>query len=179
MSECCGNYSLVVTSELKSGHTQSCGCLQKELMKEKATTHGLTYTKVRRTWKNMIERCENEKNAQYGNYGGRGITVCDEWHDLVKFAKWAYANGFLEEKSRKEQTIERKDVNGNYEPSNCCFATMKEQSNNRRNSRKVSCNGEIHTIAEWSEITGIHRTTITWRLNKGMSAEEALEMRKA
>ena len=133
----CGNTSIVVSSELKSNHTQSCGCLQRELSRKRATTHGLTYTKVRRTWKNMIDRCENQNCTQYKDYGGRGISVCQEWHDLEKFARWAYENGFSEEKSRTEQTIERKDVNGNYEPNNCCFATLKEQANNKRNSRKV------------------------------------------
>lgn len=173
----CGNIVTVDAYSIKSGHTKSCGCLHREVAKETITKHGLSHSKVRRTWKNMISRCENKKCSQYGDYGGRGITVCEEWHDLEIFAKWAYANGFSEEKTKSEQTIERKDVNGNYEPSNCCFVTMKEQNNNKRNSRRISCNGETHTLSEWSEITGINRTTIAWRLNKGLSAEEALEMR--
>ena len=137
----------------------------------------MSKSRINRIYRCMKSRCYNKNNYSYGDYGGRGITVCKEWHDLEIFAKWAYANGFSEEKTKSEQTIERKDVNGNYEPSNCCFVTMKEQNNNKRNSRRISCNGETHTLSEWSEITGINRTTIAWRLNKGLSAEEALEMR--
>lgn len=173
----CGNIAIVDACSIKSGHTKSCGCLRSEVVKETVTKHGLSRSKVRKTWKNMISRCENKKCSQYEDYGGRGISVCKKWHDLEVFAKWAYANGFSEEKTKSEQTIERKDVNGNYEPNNCCFVTMKEQNNNKRNSRRISYNGEIHTLAEWSEITGINRTTIAWRLNKGLSAKEALEMR--
>lgn len=170
----CGNYSVVSASDLKQGHTKSCGCFQRESSKERHTTHGLSYSKVRMLWRNMISRCECEDNKEYHNYGGRGIEVCREWHNLDTFATWAYENGFDEQKGRSEQTIDRIDNNGNYCPENCRFTDMVTQSNNKRNNRRIICGRETHTLAEWSKITGINRTTISARLNSGMSEEEAL-----
>lgn len=173
----CGNETNVRVHELRTGNTRSCGCIAKEKTSVRNTKHGLSDKRVYTLWRGILSRCENKNDPCYPNYGGRGISMCKEWHRFENFAKWAYSNGFSEEKGRKEQSIERKDVNGNYKPSNCCFATMKEQSNNKRNNRNIYCRGEVHTLSEWSDITGVNRATIAYRLDKGLSAEEALEMR--
>ena len=132
--------------------------------------HGMRYTRLYNIWRSMNQRCYNEKSVNFGRYGARGITVCDEWkEDFQSFHEWAMANGYSE-----ELTIDRIDVNGNYEPSNCRWSTYKEQANNKRNSRIIECNGVSHTLGEWSEITGIRLATIWERLRKGWSPERAL-----
>lgn len=171
----CGKSVIVSASDLKSGDTRSCGCFHKELLSSMAKTHGLSKSKIRTVWRNMIARCENPKCSAYKNYGGRGITVCQEWHDLETFAKWAFENGYDENAGHKECTIERKDVNGNYEPSNCVWVSMKEQSRNRRNNNIIEYNGEKKTIAEWAEVVGITYSGLRNRIyERGWSIEKAI-----
>jgi hypothetical protein len=122
----------------------------------------------------MKDRCYNEKTKAYKDYGGRGITVCDEWrNDFEAFLKWALDNGY-----RDDLTIDRIDVNGNYEPSNCRLVTMKEQANNRRSNNKILYDGKLFTLAEWSEIIGIpyhvlyDRLTVSkWSFEKAITTE--------
>lgn len=122
------------------------------------------------SYDSMMSRCYNPNAANYDNYGGRGIVVCDEWrHNPSAFGEWATSNGYKE-----GLTIERKDVNGNYCPENCCWVTRKAQANNRRSNTRLSLNGETHTISEWSEIAGISKITISSRLRLGWSVERAL-----
>ena len=125
----------------------------------------------------MKSRCYNENDGKYDKYGGRGIRVCDEWlgKDGAKnFAEWAYKNGFDERKKQKEQSIDRIDVDGNYEPSNCRFVNAKTQANNKTNTVYIEYNGERKSLQEWSELTGIKESTIRWRINNGYSTEKAL-----
>lgn len=126
--------------------TRSCGCLWKEAVTASnvtnKTVHGLYGSKIHTVWKDMLYRCEKPQNIGYKNYGGRGIRVCEEWHDLSKFAEWAYANGYDDMAARGDCTIERIDVNGNYEPSNCKFVNMFAQNANRRNTLKIDIDGE-------------------------------------
>lgn len=120
-------------------------------------------------YKCMMERCYRKKSCNYANYGGRGITVCDEWHNIEAFEKWAIENGY-----KDGLTIDRIDVNGNYEPSNCRWATKKEQANNRKNTVIIEFRGESHTISEWAEMKGINRSTLNNRIYRGWDIEKAL-----
>lgn len=117
----------------------------------------------------MKDRCYREGSSAYEHYGGRGISVCNEWqHSFEAFRDWALANGY-----RDDLTIDRKDVNGDYCPENCRWATLKEQGNNKRYNHLVEYKGETHTLSEWSEITGIQCGTLYYRL-KVWSVEDAL-----
>lgn len=132
--------------------------------------HGCTHTRLFKIWSGMMERCYRPAHPYYSDYGGRGITVCDEWKkNFLPFKNWADANGYAD-----NLTLDRKDNNGNYEPSNCRWATVKEQQNNKRNNHRVTLDGVSRTITEWSEILGIKKTTIKERLKSGWSDEKAL-----
>lgn len=111
----------------------------------------------------MLNRCENPNANNYKLYGGRGIKVCDEWHDIEKFEEWVKTSGY-----EKGLTLERIDVNGNYKPSNCTWATKKEQANNRRNTTYVTIDGVTKTISEWAEFSGINRSTLNSRYTNGV-----------
>lgn len=172
--ECGSGKEVVVTGvDLRNGHSKSCGCIQKEIASitvKPHYTHGKSNSRIYRIWRNMKSRCYCKKNAIYKYYGERGITVCDEWVDDFKsFYYWAMQNGYADELS-----IDRKDVNGNYEPNNCRWATKKEQANNTRNNRIITYKGVTLTLSQWSEKTGINSKTIQTRLNNGWSVEKAL-----
>ena len=110
----------------------------------------------------MRRRCSDPKDQAFHSYGGRGIKVCDSWNKSFEvFYEWAMKNGYSD-----ELTIDRIDVNGNYEPSNCRFATMQEQMNNKTDNHFLTYKGETHTISEWSRITGISKGTLKDRVNK-------------
>lgn len=122
--------------------------------------------RLRQIWADMKKRCSRPR---YENYYGRGISVCEEWMDFFVFRSWALSHGYSD-----DLTIDRIDNDGNYEPQNCRWATMREQSNNRRSNHILTYNGESATISEWARRTGINKRTIKNRLNWGWSVERAL-----
>lgn len=124
----CGNEVIVEAYNLKTNHTQSCGCYQRESTSIANTTHGKRKTRLYRIWNDMKNRCYRKIYHAFHHYGGRGITICDEWlHDFQAFYDWAMANGY-----RDDLSIDRIDANGNYDPSNCRWVTMAEQNKNKR-----------------------------------------------
>lgn len=158
----CGNEVDVTQSNLKHGLIQSCGCLHRSLLGEKRRTHGMSNSKLYMAWLNMKARCHNANRREYKNYGGRGITVCNEWNkSSEKFVEWATSNGY-----RDGLTLDRIDVNGMYSPENCRWITNKEQQNNRRGNVFFEYKGERKTLAEWSETTGIGYKTLEKRFKK-------------
>ena len=121
----------------------------------------------------MKSRCLNKNSEKYKNYGGRGITVCEEWkNDFKTFYDWAMANGYSD-----ELTIERRDVNGNYCPENCCWITSAEQAKNKTSNVVLEFNGESHNLSEWSKITGISSGELSYRIRRGWDVEKALTKR--
>lgn len=130
----CGNEFEAQITYIKNGHTRSCGCLKHN--KDKIT-HGLSKERLYNIWSNMIQRCNNPKVTNYHNYGGRGITVCKTWQDdYTTFRKWALANGYSDKLS-----IDRINVDGNYEPSNCRWTTTTVQNRNTRLLYKSNTSG--------------------------------------
>lgn len=164
LCECeCGNTCEVSLNNLKTGHTTSCGCMKGRI------THGKWGTRLYNIYYNMLQRCSNPNRLEYHNYGGRGISVCEEWkEDFTVFYDWAISSGYSD-----DLTIERINVNGDYTPENCKWATMKEQSNNTRRNVRLVYEGVSHTIAEWVEIYHINRSALE-RLLKKNSFEGAL-----
>ena len=161
--ECdCGNHTVVSTHDLLSGHTKSCSkCIHN-------VSNKVIHKRIYDAWRMLIARCENPKAHAYKNYGGRGIKVCEEWHDFETFLQWALSNGY-----ENHLSIDRKNVNGNYEPSNCRWITDKEQNNNRRNNHHIEYKGVVHTLSEWAEIVDIPYATLVYRISKGWSIEDA------
>ena len=141
-------------------------------------THQLSDKRIYNIYYAIKERCYNHKTKCYERYGGRGIRMCEEWlNDFQAFYDWSVANGYKEEilpNGINKWTIDRIDTNGNYEPSNCRWITVKEQSRNTRKNKIVEFNGESYTIAEWSEKLGIPYSRIYNRLDNGWSVEKAL-----
>lgn len=177
----CGNEKIIIGQSLKSGATTSCGCLQKNAVKEfckkSFTTHGMAKTRLNNVYHNMKARCNNKYRKEYKNYGARGISVCEAWNNNFKiFYDWAMANGYKEDARRGECTLDRIDVNGDYEPNNCRWITNKKNCNNKRNNCYIVYNNEKHTMSEWAEIKKIKISTLSMRINKyKWSIERALE----
>lgn len=165
----CGNVATVQGCSLKSGKSRNCGCVRKE--KFNNAKHKQSYTRLYHIWTAMKERCFNENNNAYKHYGGRGITVCDEWlNDFQAFYNWAMANGY-----KDDLTIDRIDSNGNYEPSNCRWVTQKEQCNNTRRNVVIEFNGKEQTLQQWADEMNISCKTLWGRLNcYHWSVEKAL-----
>lgn len=170
----CGKEVVVTGSNLTKGNSKSCGCYYRELLTKKNTTHNASNTRLYHTWICMKDRCYNPKNKKYKDYGGRGITICDEWiNSFETFSNWAYDNGYIENVPRGECTIDRIDVNGNYCEQNCRWVNQKVQSNNKRNNHYITYNGETHTITEWNNILGFKKGVLSRRIFSGWSIEDA------
>lgn len=147
----CGNVTITETGALKQGKASSCGCYQVESTIQRHTTHGKTHSRLYRIYAHMKDRCCVPTDKAYKHYGGRGISICEEWaNNFQAFYDWAMANGY-----KSTLSIDRIDVNGNYCPENCRWATDKVQINNRRTTITHAFNTETHTLTEWAEITGL------------------------
>lgn len=169
----CGNTTYTTGHYLTHGHTQSCGCLVSDRAREVNLTHGETHSKLYRAYTNMMTRCYNPKYKYFHAYGGRGIAVCDEWKGeggYENFSKWAKANGFS-----PELTFDRADVNGDYSPSNCRWATMKQQQNNRTNNLRIEYNGEVKTLSEWADHLGVNYAKLQRMLHRNVPIAEAVK----
>lgn len=166
----CGNLTIVHATSLKSGNTKSCGCVRSELSKSRAT-HGMTKTPLYGVWNSMKQRCNNPNSTSFASYGKRGVSVCKEWEDdFMNFHNWANASGYAEGLS-----IDRINVNGNYEPSNCRWVDIETQANNKRNNVYLELNGEKKTIHQWCKEYGIDYAVVYQRIRKlGYTIEEAL-----
>lgn len=166
----CGNTKMVNGYALRKGLTKSCGCYTKEKAGNMARTHGKSDTKLYTTWVCMRSRCNYKRNKEYKDYGGRGIKVCKEWDESFdNFCAWAMENGYKEGLS-----IDRIDVNGNYEPSNCKWATRYEQDRNKRNNVMITYNGETKILRDWEKYLGMSKGTLRQRIKKhGWSIEKA------
>lgn len=150
------------------GVVNSCGCAKKDAAIRRAENKvksDLNSERLYRVWKGMKQRCYYKKSKKYEYYGGRGITVCDEWkNNYLSFKEWAYANGYDENAPKKKCTLDRIDNNGNYCPENCRWVDWITQSFNRRSNRIVEFNGERRSLFEWSKITGFSTTTLYSRI---------------
>lgn len=172
----CGNITYVTANNLH-GKTTSCGCLLKSVAGKQTLKHGYRKTRLYSIYNGMKQRCNNPNHIEYKSYGGRGISVCDEWNvpdGLAAFAEWALLNGYTE-----ELTIERIDVNGNYEPKNCTWIPLSEQAKNTTRNRFVTYKGKKLILKDFARITGIDHRKIGRYLDKGFSVDEILEMENA
>lgn len=165
----CGNEVTVPNASLRCGNSRSCGCSRARQIKLRCTKHGDGNRKVRlyRIWSAMKQRCYRPRYAHFADYGGRGIEVCNEWkHDYQAFKKWACSNGYDDSKS-----IDRIDPNGNYEPSNCRWASQTEQQRNKRSNRVITVNGISLNISAWSERLGISSSMLYQFRHRGGDIE--------
>lgn len=163
----CGGETIATTGNLNSGNSKSCGC---EKHRGNRRTHGMADSRIYNIWSRMKARCLNENDAHYSDYGGRGISVNKEWiNSFTKFYEWSIDNGYTD-----ELTIDRIDVNGNYEPSNCRWITIGEQQKNKRNNIHIDINGIEMIASEWASISEAKSQTILSRVRKGWSGKDLI-----
>lgn len=164
----CGTEKTVYESNLIRETSKSCGCLARELTSINNSTHGKTRSPTHTVWMLMKQRCLNSKIPAYKKYGGRGITICDAWLTY---------EGFVADMGERPagMSLDRyPDNNGNYEPSNCRWATPQQQARNRRSNAMITYKGETKCIAEFAEQIGIDQDTLSARLRRGLAVEDAL-----
>lgn len=164
----CGKSLMVRCLSLATGNTTSCGCLHKEGVSVLNLKHGLSKSPTYETYLNMVNRCTKPTNKKFADYGGRGISVCDDW--LAGFDNFLRDMGIRPE----GHTIDRIDPDGNYCPENCRWVTWKAQQNNKRNNRVLEFNGQTKTLQQWADQTGLSHTLIHYRLRRGWSIERSL-----
>lgn len=168
----CGNSSVVQQGSLRNGRSKSCGCLHREKTAERFTKHGCSaggkWTPEYAAWCHMISRCTDPARENYRDYGGRGITVCDEW---MKFETFLQDMGV---KPSEKHSIDRIDNNGNYEPSNCRWATSHQQSRNHRRNIYLEYEGARMVLKDWAAHTGINYGTLRVRVKNGWSVQDTL-----
>lgn len=163
----CGNTVLVSLSNLKAGSTTSCGCYHRKKLDEAIKKHGMSKTPVYITWMLMRQRCNNPNHPGYHNYGGRGIKVCPQWDDFEQF--------FADMGERPvEKTLDRIDVNRDYCPENCQWATRIQQANNKRENIVISYDGKTLTLKQWSRELGMNYWTLHARYKRGWNLTDII-----
>lgn len=169
----CGTVKPVRSASLLNGLSTSCGCFARDSLAERATQHGHNTRKTGqsptyKSWRAMLKRCNNPKQTGYQNYGGKGIKVCKEWESFERF---------LSDMGERPEgkTLDRIDNDLDYTKDNCRWMNMTEQANNRSTNTRLTYKGQTHTISQWADILGIKRVTISSRLFRGASVEDALK----
>lgn len=173
----CGNTTLSTSNNLKSGGTRSCGCLYKETRQGKLK-HGMTGERLHRIWKGMHSRCNNKNAKSYENYGGRGISICNEWNGdngFLNFYEWSMKHGYAD-----NLTIDRIDVNGDYTPNNCRWVTQHEQTRNKRNTINLTAQGKTMCLTDWITKYGYRVHYLYWHKGKAEAVKwlEEQEVKK-
>ncbi len=163
----CGTIRLLAGYRLRKGVTKSCGCLSAELASVRNRRWPKGYERTLYSWEAMIDRCTNPNHLHYKDYGGRGILICNRW---MEFENFLFDMGIKE----KGFYIERIDNNGNYEPSNCKWATSLEQARNRRNTTFLTIDGITRPLTEWACISNVHYKTIHDRIKHGWDVKKAV-----
>lgn len=158
----CGNTVAVDAWHLTGGKIQSCKCYQRERQIESNTTHGMVDSRIYHIWCGMHQRCKIREDYAH-------VSVCEEWRKFENFYEWSMKNGYAE-----DLTIDRIDSRGDYEPSNCRWATVKQQANNTSRNRYITISGVTHTLAEWADMSGLGYSTIRDRICSGWSPLKAL-----
>lgn len=169
----CGNEVVVSGGNLQSGHTQHCKLCGRKVQSEKVKTHGKSRTKLYYVWQGMINRCERESHKSYSDYGAKGISVCEEWHNPEVFFEWAINNGYKE-----GLEIDRIETTGNYCPRNCRWISRAINANNKSNNKLIVHNGEEKTLAEWARYYNVNYKNLSRNLKKGYSLEDAVQREK-
>jgi AraC-like DNA-binding protein len=165
----CGEVRVITSYSLRDGLSRSCGCLKRENLAKRCTTHGRSKSKMYSVWQAMRRRCENPEDPSFLNYGARGITVCERWQDFQAF----YED--MGSRPSHKHTIERIDNSKGYEPSNCKWATRIEQNNNTSRNVRIEYGGRSKTVAQWARELGMNPRTFAGRIERGWSVERAIE----
>lgn len=168
----CGTMKVLNSSELRRGNVNSCGCLSRELARERLTKHGYSRTRIYSEWKKMNGRCRDDNSYNTLKYAKRGIKVCDSWANDFQ--------AFLDHVSRLPHydepgySLDRIDNDGDYEPGNVRWANAVTQANNRSSNVYITYSGETHTMAEWARKLGMSYNKLQWRIYSGWPIEKAL-----
>ena len=172
----CGNSIITQAYLVRNGHTSSCGCLQRERASEASLVHGQSNSRLYRIYNGMKNRCYNQKQQNYENYGGRGITICEEWlKSFTSFEEWALSHGYADDLS-----IDRIDSNGDYSPENCRWVTRTEQNENTRSNHLVTIEDRTQPLSAWVRKRGLNYHTVSFRIHqKHMTPEQALEVNES
>jgi hypothetical protein len=158
----CGNFTVVQTSNLRNGNTNSCGCFRQEFIAAKNKKHSMTGTVEHETWNSMKKRCLNPKHKSYHNYGGRGIRICDRWLDPESGFENFYAD--MGPRPSDKHSIDRINNGGDYCPENCKWSTRFEQNRNKRTNVMLAYNGKTQCVKDWAEELGIGGAQLRLRL---------------
>lgn len=165
----CGKESIVRAGSLIRGVSKSCGCLVAETNKKRSTKHGGYGTRLYRIWDDMKSRCRNPKAISYPNYGGKGISLCEEWNDFAVFREWAMTHGY-----KDKLTIDRIDINKNYEPNNCRWVDMVTQNNNKSSNFFITYDGRKMSLSMWAKELHISYNMLLKRIRRGWTFEKAI-----